>query len=133
MGGICRSLGRGARSWRATCGIRFKGTADSEQSTSDRRRRSAAGRGSSSDFDRSLDFFSKRSSQLGTNTTLLALGVIAILVLVNYLGFQHHKRFDLTSEKLFTLSDQSKKIVGGLKQDVTVVRFSKTPESSSTI
>lgn len=80
-------------------------------------------------FRQILGFFSKRSSQLGTNTTILALAVIAILVLVNYLGANHHKRFDLTTEKYFTLSDQSKKIAGGLKNDVTVVRFAKTPDS----
>ena len=72
--------------------------------------------------------FSKRSSKLGTNTTLLTLGVIIILIIVNVLGYQHHKRFDLTTQKLFSLSDQTKKIVGGLKSDVTVVRFSKTPD-----
>lgn len=72
-------------------------------------------------------YFSKRSSQLGTNTTILTLGVLAILVVLNYLGDAHHKRFDMTSEKLYTLSDQTKKIVAGLNKDVTIVRFAKTP------
>lgn len=79
-------------------------------------------------FQRILQFFSKRSSQLGTNTSLLVLGVLAILVVINFLGYQHKKRFDLTSEMLYTLSDQTKQIVGGLKQDVNIVRFSKTPD-----
>src|ERR1700733_8393413 len=52
-------------------------------------------------FGRIVAFFSKRSSQLGTNTTILTLAVIAILGFVNFLGHQHHKRFDLTAEKLF--------------------------------
>ncbi len=72
-----------------------------------------------------LNFFSKRSSQLGTNTIVLSLGVMAILGLLNFLGYRHPKRFDLTSEKLFTLSDQTRKIVGGLSRDVTVVCFAK--------
>jgi ABC-type uncharacterized transport system involved in gliding motility auxiliary subunit len=76
-----------------------------------------------------LAFFSKRSSKLGTNTTVLSLGVIVILAIVNVLGYQHHKRFDLTTQKLFTLSDQTKKVVSGLKTDVSIVRFSKTPDS----
>ena len=46
---------------------------------------------------------------------------------------QYHKRFDLTTEKLYTLSDQTKKIVQGLKKDVTIVRFGKTPDQASTI
>ena len=70
-------------------------------------------------------FFSKRSSQLGTNTTILTIAVLAILVVVNFVGFRHHKRFDLTTEKLFTLSDQTKKVVGGLQKDVSIVRFDK--------
>jgi ABC-type uncharacterized transport system involved in gliding motility auxiliary subunit len=74
-----------------------------------------------------IKFFSRRSSQLGTNTTILTIAVIAILVVMNYLGSQHHKRFDLTSEKLYSLSDQTDKIVRGLKQDVNVVRFDKVP------
>jgi ABC-type uncharacterized transport system involved in gliding motility auxiliary subunit len=70
-----------------------------------------------------VNFFSRRSSKLGTNTTVLAVAVLAILAVLNYLGSVHHKRFDLTTEKLYTLSDQTKKTVGGLQQDVTIVRF----------
>jgi ABC-type uncharacterized transport system involved in gliding motility auxiliary subunit len=73
-------------------------------------------------------FFSKRSSQLGTNTSVLAFGVIAILAVINYLGSSHHKRFDLTTEKYFTLSDQSQKVAGGLGKDVNVVRFAKSAD-----
>ena len=75
-----------------------------------------------------VGFFSRRSAQQGTNTAVLALAVIAILGVVNFVGFRHHKRFDLTTEKLFTLSDQTKKIVGGLSKDVTIVRFAKLPD-----
>jgi ABC-type uncharacterized transport system involved in gliding motility auxiliary subunit len=73
-----------------------------------------------------IRFFSKRSSQLGTNTTILTVAVIAILAAVNFVGFRHHKRFDLTTEKMYTLSDQTKQIVGGLQKDVTIVRFHKS-------
>ncbi len=71
-------------------------------------------------------YFSRRSSQLGTNTMILTLGVLAILFVVNYLGQAHHKRFDLTSEKLYTLSEQTSKIVKGLTKDVDIVRFAKS-------
>ncbi len=75
-----------------------------------------------------VSFFSKRSSQLGTNAVILTIAVVAILVVVNYVGSQYHKRFDLTAEKLYTLSPQTKKIVRNLKEDVNVVRFAKTPD-----
>jgi ABC-type uncharacterized transport system involved in gliding motility auxiliary subunit len=78
-------------------------------------------------FGAIVRFFSKRSSQLGTNTVILSVAVIVILGLLNFLGYEHHKRYDLTSEKLYTLSDQTQKIVRGLKQDVNIVRFAKRP------
>ena len=81
-------------------------------------------------FSAILRFFSKRSSQLGTNTTILSVVVIAILVIVNFVGFRHHKRFDLTTEKLYTLSDQTRQVVGGLQKDVTIVRFDKPPNAA---
>lgn len=80
-------------------------------------------------FGRILKFFSRRSSQLGTNTTILSLAVLVILGLLNFVSYRHHKRFDLTSEKLYTLSDQTKKVVGGLSQDITIVRFAKSPNT----
>ena len=69
--------------------------------------------------------FSGRGAQQGSNTAILALAVIAILAVINFVGFRHHKTFDLTTEKLFTLSDQTRNIVSGLHQDLTVARFDK--------
>jgi ABC-type uncharacterized transport system involved in gliding motility auxiliary subunit len=80
------------------------------------------------DYRSILGFFSKRSAKLGTNTTVLVLAVVAILVFLNYLGNRHHKIFDLTSEKLFTLSDQTQKIVGSLKTDVNIFCFDKSSD-----
>jgi gliding motility-associatede transport system auxiliary component len=77
-----------------------------------------------------LKFFSKRSSQLGTNTIILTVAVIAILAVLNYLGYQHHKRFDLTSEKLFTLAPQTQKIVRGLHEDVSIAHFAKRSDQA---
>ena len=78
-----------------------------------------------------VEFFSRRSSKLGTNTAILTLAVLAILVFVNFVGFRHHKRFDLTTEKLYTLSDQTRKIVAGLPSEVTIVHFSKAPDAAT--
>ena len=74
-------------------------------------------------------FFRKPTAQQGSNTLALVISVLAILSLANYLGFRHHKRFDLTAEKLFTLSDQTRTIVGGLTKDVDVIHFAKTPDT----
>ena len=81
-------------------------------------------------FRRILKFFSMRSSQLGTNTAVLAIAVIAILGILNFAGYNHHKRFDLTTEKLYTLSDQTREILRGLQKDVTVIHFDKSANSA---
>ncbi len=48
---------------------------------------------------------------------------------MNFLGFRHHKRVDATTEKLYTLSDQSRRIASGLQKDVNIIRFAKTPDT----
>jgi ABC-type uncharacterized transport system involved in gliding motility auxiliary subunit len=75
-------------------------------------------------------FFSVRSSQLGANALTITLLVLVVLGLVNYLGFRHHKRVDLTTEKLYTLSDESHKTASGLKKDVEIIRFAKQPDTT---
>jgi ABC-type uncharacterized transport system involved in gliding motility auxiliary subunit len=77
-----------------------------------------------------LAFFSQRSAQQGANTSILAIAVVAILAVANFVGYRHHKRFDLTTEKLYTLSDQTRQIVSRLQKDVNVVRFAKTPDAT---
>jgi ABC-type uncharacterized transport system involved in gliding motility auxiliary subunit len=47
-------------------------------------------------------------TQYGTNSIVMTLIVIGILGMVNFLGKKHHKRVDLTSAQLYSLSDQSK-------------------------
>jgi ABC-type uncharacterized transport system involved in gliding motility auxiliary subunit len=76
-------------------------------------------------FNQLLAFFSRRSSQMGSNTIILSVAVLAILAFLNFLSFRHSKRFDLTTEKLYSLSDQTRKVVGSLQRDVTVVRFAR--------
>jgi ABC-type uncharacterized transport system involved in gliding motility auxiliary subunit len=75
-----------------------------------------------------IRFFSRRSSRLGTNAATLIVSVVAILGFLNFLNYRHHKRVDMTTEKLFTLSDQTKRIVSGLKQDVDIYWFDKLPD-----
>ena len=51
---------------------------------------------------------------------LLGLG---ILVLVNWLGARHYRRWDWTGSGLYTLSEKSRQVVEGLKAPVTVTVF----------
>ena len=68
-----------------------------------------------------LGFFRSRTGRLGANTAILTLAVIGIFGIVNFLGYRHHKRIDLTSEKLYSLSPQTRKIVSGLQKDVKII------------
>src|SRR4030095_7758528 len=67
----------------------------------------------------------RRSTRLGANTTVMSVAVIAIIGFANFLGYRHHKRIDLTSDKLYSLSDQTRKVVSDLKKDVKVILFDK--------
>jgi len=71
------------------------------------------------------DYFRRRSARLGANTAVMTVAVVAILALCNFLGYRHHKRVDVTAEKLYSLSDQTRKIVSGLPKDVKIIKFDK--------
>ncbi len=71
--------------------------------------------------------FKRRSTQYGTNSLVMTLIVVGILGMINFLGKKHHKRIDLTSTKLYSLSDQSKKVVQGLKGEVKILYFDRDP------
>jgi ABC-type uncharacterized transport system involved in gliding motility auxiliary subunit len=73
-------------------------------------------------------FFTGRSGKLGTNMSVLTLAVLGILAVVNFLGYRHHKRLDLTADQLYSLSDQTRKVVAGLQQDVKVIKFDRTED-----
>jgi ABC-2 type transport system permease protein len=58
--------------------------------------------------------------------------IVLVLGLVNYLAFRHYERFDWTSAGMYTLSDKSKSVLKGLKEDVTVYLFMSRNEPSFT-
>jgi ABC-type uncharacterized transport system involved in gliding motility auxiliary subunit len=67
-----------------------------------------------------------RQTKFGAYVTLYILIIVAVLAMVNWLANRHNKSVDTTSNKRFSLSDQTHKIVGGLKQDVKITYFDKT-------
>ena len=79
-------------------------------------------------FKAIMGFFQGRTGKLGANLGVLVIAVVAILGVLNYLGYRYHKRFDLTAEGLYTLSDQTKKILTGLQKEVQVIKFDKADD-----
>src|ERR1051326_2554956 len=65
----------------------------------------------------------RRSSRFGINSAASVVFLIGILAFVNYLGAQHVKRVDTTSEKIYSLSDQSTGVVQQVKQDLHIKAF----------
>jgi ABC-type uncharacterized transport system involved in gliding motility auxiliary subunit len=52
--------------------------------------------------------------------------VLAILVVANVLADRHNKSFDTTSNKRYSLSEQTAKIVKGLKQPATITYYDQS-------
>ncbi|MGO9255755.1 MAG: GldG family protein [Bryobacteraceae bacterium] len=52
--------------------------------------------------------------------------IVAVLAAVNFLANRYDKSYDSTANKQFTLSEQTLKVVHGLKHDVTVTDFAES-------
>src|SRR5215470_12304762 len=74
----------------------------------------------------------RRSARFGANSAASVVFLIGILAFVNYLGAQHVKRVDMTSEKLFSLSDQSANVAQQVKQDLKIKAFFPTGDDPQT-
>ena len=74
-----------------------------------------------------LDFLKTRQAKSGSYMVTYVLVFAAILVAVNYLGVRYNKTYDATENKLYSLSDQSIKILNGLEQDLKIYYFDQTP------
>ncbi len=70
-----------------------------------------------------VTFFSGRSARYGTFSVISVIVVLAILIGLNYIAGRQHKRWDLTSNQQFTLSEQTTKILNGLKEPLTMIAF----------
>ncbi len=57
------------------------------------------------------------------NAVLMALLVLAILALVNFLSHQHSKRLDTTAARQFSLSDQTIKVLQALQDGLHLTAF----------
>ena len=57
-----------------------------------------------------------RQTKYGAYAAIYIAVVLAIVVVANMLADRYNKSYDTTSNKRYSLSDQTKKIVGGLKQ-----------------
>src|ERR1700746_2244112 len=54
--------------------------------------------------------------------------ILAIIIVGNVLADRYNKSYDATSNKRYSLSDQTAKIVKGLKQDATITYFNQSKD-----
>ena len=70
-------------------------------------------------------FLKARQTKYAAYAATYIAVVLAILATVNVLANRYDKSFDATSNKRYSLSDQTVKIVKGLKQDATITYFDR--------
>lgn len=71
------------------------------------------------------DFFMMKTTKEGMSMGVLIVLMLAVLIIVNYLGIKHYKTWDFSSAQTNTLSDQSIKLVKNLDSDLKVFFFYK--------
>ncbi len=64
-----------------------------------------------------------RSSLFVSSSVVMAVVFVAALVALNYIVAKKNKTWDLTSKKIFSLSAQTKNVLGGLKEPIKAVTF----------
>jgi gliding motility-associatede transport system auxiliary component len=74
--------------------------------------------------------FSRRQTRYGTLMGVSIAVVLGILVAINYIGTRQNKRWDLTANQQFSLSDQSRTVVGKLDSPMQVQVFAQEPQFS---
>ena len=71
------------------------------------------------------DFYKGRGAKYGTMSIVSIVVFLGILVAVNYLGTRQNKRWDFTANQVYSLSDQTIKILKDLKEPVKVTVFER--------
>ena len=64
-----------------------------------------------------------RRGRYSTNTAVMIFAFVGIAVVLNFLGFKNHQRFDVTASHQFSLAPQTVKILKELDQEVQVTGF----------
>jgi ABC-type uncharacterized transport system involved in gliding motility auxiliary subunit len=74
-----------------------------------------------------------RQARYGSNTLIMSLAFVGILLVINYLGFTNAKRWDLTANKTNTLSQETLDALKKLPQTVSAEAFftSRTPSATA--
>jgi len=73
-----------------------------------------------------IHWIKARQTKYTGYAVLYILIILAVLAAVNFLANRHNKSYDSTSNKRYSLSDQTKKVVQNLDLDVKITLFDQT-------
>jgi len=65
----------------------------------------------------------RRSTKYGVNAAVYSAIFLALFAMINFLGARYHKRFDMSSSGVNSLSEQSRKVLAGLTEPVEIDAF----------
>ena len=80
----------------------------------------------------SLGWLKTRQTKYGTYTVVYSAVVLAIVAAANYLADRYNKTFDATENRIYSLSDQTVKILGDLDQDLKIYYFDQAERFDQT-
>ncbi len=73
-----------------------------------------------------INFLKARQTKYAAYAVTYTVVILAVLTVANVLANRYDKSYDSTANKRYSLSDQTIKIVKGLKQDVTITFFEQS-------
>ena len=82
------------------------------------------------------EFFTGKDFKYGSNMAVFCLAILGILVVLNFLANKYDPKWDLTEDKLNTMTDQSIEIVQSLPSNVEAIGFftsNYSPDTAKTI
>jgi ABC-type uncharacterized transport system involved in gliding motility auxiliary subunit len=68
-------------------------------------------------------FLGRRSTRYGANAIIYSAVFVVVFGMINFLGARYHKRFDMTSANVNSLSEQSRSVLDGLEATVQLDAF----------
>lgn len=82
------------------------------------------------DPERVLEWFGGRQARYGSNVLLMSLAFLAILVVINWLSYNHSKQWDLTQNQTNTLATETLRALAALPEPVQIRAYYSTSLSS---
>src|SRR6266436_739987 len=61
--------------------------------------------------------------QIGLNLLVQLLLIFFLIISVNWIGFRHYKRWDLSRDQKYALSDKTKRFLNTIKGKVRITNF----------